>query len=98
MEAGYLPTIPQQLHDQCPQISVKVVKLSSFEVSKNSGKTSARSTTLSEGERIGCERPLVTLNWAGNQNQPAGGSNYPQGRSRDLFGPPYVHGGGLKCG
>ena len=61
MEVGYLPTIPQQLDDNCPQISVKVVKLSSFEVSKNSGKTSARSTTLSEGERIGCERPLVTL-------------------------------------
>ena len=61
VEVGYLPTIPQQLHDNCPQISVKVVKLSSFEVSKNSGKTSARSTTLSEGERIGCERPLVTL-------------------------------------
>ena len=52
MEVGYLPTIPQQLHDNCFQISVKVVKLSSFEVSKNSGKSFARSTTLSEGERI----------------------------------------------
>ena len=31
------------------------------EVSKNSGKTSARSTSLSEGERIGFERLLVTL-------------------------------------
>ena len=61
MEVGYLPTIPQQLHENCPQISIKVVKLSSFEVSKNSGKTFARSTTLSKGEKIGCERPLVTL-------------------------------------
>ena len=61
VEVGYLPTIPQQLHDNCSQISVKVVKLSSFEVSKNSGKTFARSTTLSNGERIGSERPLVTL-------------------------------------
>ena len=60
VEVGYLPTIPQQLHDNCPQISVNVVKLSSFEVSKNSGKTFARSTTLSKGERIRCERPLVT--------------------------------------
>ena len=56
-----MTTTPQQLHDNSAQISVKVVKLSSFEVSKNSGKTFARSTTLSEGERIGCERPLVTL-------------------------------------
>ena len=61
MEVGYLTTMPQQLHDNCPQFSVKVVKLLSFEVSKNSGKTSAGSTTLSEGERIGCERTLVTL-------------------------------------
>ena len=68
MKVGYIPTIPQQLHDNCPQISVEVVKLSSFEVSKNSGKTSARSTTLSEGERIGCERPQVTLHETIKQN------------------------------
>ena len=61
MVVGHLPTIPQQLHKKCLQISIKLLKLSSLEVSKNSGKTSARSTTLSEGERIGCERPLVTL-------------------------------------
>ena len=66
MEVGYLPTIPQQLHDNCSQISVKVLQLSSFVVSKNSGKTSARSTTLSKGERIGFERPLVTLIFADN--------------------------------
>ena len=50
VDVGYLPTIPQQIHDNCPQICVKPVKLSSFKVSKNSGKTSARSTTLSEGD------------------------------------------------
>ena len=50
VEVGYLPTIPQQLLNNCSQFCVEVVKLSSFEVSKTSGRTSARSTTLSEGD------------------------------------------------